>query len=99
MKAYTIAQRFSRRTALGLATAAGLLGAVGVAHAEDPIKIGLIASLSGPSAKSGEAITRGMMLAITEINAAGGVLGRPLELVRRDDEANPGKGLTASCRQ
>ncbi|MEM8595405.1 MAG: ABC transporter substrate-binding protein [Pseudomonadota bacterium] len=74
----------------------GLAFAPQQAAAEDPIKIGLIASLSGPSAKSGEAITRGMMLAISEINAAGGVLGRPLELLRRDDEANPGKGLTAA---
>lgn len=73
-----------------------MLGATSTVHAADPIKIGLIASLSGPSAKSGEAITRGMTLAMTEINAAGGVLGRPLELVRRDDEANPGKGLTAA---
>ncbi|MEM8622052.1 MAG: ABC transporter substrate-binding protein [Pseudomonadota bacterium] len=76
--------------------ALGLAFAPHHAAAEDPIKIGLIASLSGPSAKSGEAITRGMMLAISEINAAGGVLGRPLELLRRDDEANPGKGLTAA---
>ncbi|MEL6220608.1 MAG: ABC transporter substrate-binding protein, partial [Pseudomonadota bacterium] len=74
----------------------GLAFAPQQAVAEDPIKIGLIASLSGPSAKSGEAITRGMMLAISEINADGGVLGRPLELLRRDDEANPGKGLTAA---
>lgn len=87
---------FSRRAAMGATAAAGLMAAAGIAKAEEPIKIGLIASLSGPSAKSGEAITRGMTLAITEINAAGGVLGRPLELIRRDDEANPGKGLTAA---
>lgn len=68
----------------------------GQATAEEPVKIGLIASLSGPSAKSGEAITRGMRLAISEINAAGGILGRPVELLRRDDENNPGKGLTAA---
>jgi branched-chain amino acid transport system substrate-binding protein len=36
------------------------------------------------------------MLAIEEINAAGGVLGRPVELLRRDDENNPGRGLTAA---
>ncbi len=66
------------------------------ASAQETIKIGLIASLSGPSSKSGEAITRGMTLAIEEINAEGGVLGKPLELLRRDDENNPGKGLTAA---
>lgn len=66
------------------------------AAAADTVKIGLIASLSGPSAKSGEAITRGMIIAIDEINAAGGLLGKPVELLRRDDETNPGKGLTAA---
>ncbi|MEM9781412.1 MAG: ABC transporter substrate-binding protein, partial [Pseudomonadota bacterium] len=81
--------------------AAGLFAvALGVAApqatAAEPVKIGLIASLSGPSAKSGEAITRGMTLAIKEINDAGGILGRPVELLRRDDENNPGKGLTAA---
>jgi branched-chain amino acid transport system substrate-binding protein len=71
------------------------MGAVTV-QAVEPIKIGLVASLSGQSAKSGEAITRGLTIAIDEINEAGGVLGRPIELVRRDDESNPSKGLLAS---
>ena len=66
------------------------------AHANDTIKIGFIGSLSGPSAKSGEAITRGLTIAIEEINAAGGVLGKKIELLRRDDERNPGKGLIAA---
>ncbi|MCU5772090.1 ABC transporter substrate-binding protein [Erwiniaceae bacterium BAC15a-03b] len=64
--------------------------------AEDPIKVGLVAALSGQSAKSGEALTRGLTIAINEINAAGGVKGRPLQLVRRDDESNPGKGMLAA---
>lgn len=66
------------------------------AIAADKIKVGLIASLSGASAKSGEAITRGLIIAIDEINAAGGLLGRQVELLRRDDEANPAKGLIAA---
>jgi branched-chain amino acid transport system substrate-binding protein len=66
------------------------------AQAADPIKIGLVTALSGQSARAGEAISRGATIAIEEINAKGGVLGRPLELVRRDDEANPAKGLTAA---
>ncbi len=61
-----------------------------------PIPIGLVAALSGQSAVSGDAITRGLAVAIDEINAAGGVLGRPLELIRRDDESNPGKGIAAA---
>ena len=56
-----------------------------------------MAALSGASAQSGEAITRGLSLAIDEINAKGGVLGgRKLELIQRDDESNPPKGLTAA---
>ncbi|MDB5817062.1 MAG: Twin-arginine translocation pathway signal, partial [Rhizobacter sp.] len=67
------------------------------AQAADPIRIGLVATLSGPAALSGEAITRGLTVAIEEINAKGGLAGgRKLELVRRDDEANPTKGVTAA---
>jgi len=76
-------------SALGLCLAAQ-------AHAAEPIKIGVVAALSGQSAKSGEALTRGLNVAIDEINAAGGILGRPVELVRRDDESNPAKGMLAA---
>ncbi|MEP7330409.1 MAG: ABC transporter substrate-binding protein, partial [Betaproteobacteria bacterium] len=65
--------------------------------AADPVKIGLVTALSGQSAKAGEAISRGLQLAIDEINAKGGVLGgRKLELLKRDDEANPAKGQIAA---
>jgi branched-chain amino acid transport system substrate-binding protein len=84
----------TRRTLL----AAGLaLAAAGPVLANEPIKIGLVTALSGQSALAGEAITRGMQVAIDEINAKGGLLGgRKLELVRRDDEANPAKGVVAA---
>jgi branched-chain amino acid transport system substrate-binding protein len=66
------------------------------ARAADPIKIGHVAALSGPSAQSGEAITRGLTIAIDEINAKGGLLGgRQLQLLQRDDESTPPKGVTA----
>ena len=61
------------------------------------MKLGLVAALSGPSAQSGEAITRGLTVAMDEINAAGGILGgRMIELVRRDDESSPPKGVIAA---
>jgi branched-chain amino acid transport system substrate-binding protein len=67
------------------------------AFAADPIKIGQVAALSGPSAQSGEAMTRGLQIAIDEINAKGGLLkGRQLRLIQRDDESNPPKGLIAA---
>jgi branched-chain amino acid transport system substrate-binding protein len=87
-------QRVARSTMVGAVLA--LLGSVS-AFAADPIKIGQIAALSGASAQSGEAITRGLTLAIDEINAKGGLLGgRMLELVQRDDESSPPKGLIAA---
>ncbi|MBS0340907.1 MAG: ABC transporter substrate-binding protein [Proteobacteria bacterium] len=79
-----------------IAAACGVLLA-GPALAADPVKIGLVTALSGQSAKAGEAIQRGLTIAIDEINAKGGVLGgRQLQLVRRDDEANPAKGQVAA---
>ena len=88
----------SRRTLLAAGLAAGVSVAAAVTGTaqEDPIKIGLVAALSGQSAKSGEAITRGLTIAIDEINASGGLLGRQVELVSRDDESNPSKGLLAA---
>ncbi|OZI25882.1 ethanolamine utilization protein EutN [Bordetella genomosp. 9] len=90
--------RSSRRT-FTTATAALMLGLgwLPATRAAEPIKIGLVAALSGQSALSGEAITRGLQTAIDEINAQGGLLGgRQLVLVRRDDESNPAKGVTAA---
>ena len=52
--------------------------------------------MSGQSAKSGEAIVRGLSIAIDEINAKGGLLGKKVELIVRDDESNPAKGAIAA---
>jgi len=89
--------RLARRTLLSSAIALAAATLSGAALAADTIKIGLVTALSGQSALAGEAITRGMQLAIDEVNAKGGLLGgRKLELVRRDDEANPAKGVVAA---
>jgi branched-chain amino acid transport system substrate-binding protein len=66
------------------------------AQAQDSVKLGLVAAMSGQSAKSGEAIVRGLSLAIDEVNAKGGVLGKKVELLVRDDESNPAKGVVAA---
>ena len=58
----------------------------------DPILIGLDADMSKGAAQSGEAIRRGLVLAIEEINARGGVLERPLSLVVRDHRGTPARG-------
>src|SRR6266850_5796074 len=80
-----------KRLLLMIALAAAL-----PAQAQETIKIGLVTALSGQSARAGEAITRGLQVAIDELNAKGGVLGRKFELVRRDDEATPAKGVIAA---
>lgn len=89
--------RLTRRTLIAAAAATLAAAMSPLAMAADPIKIGLVTALSGQSAQAGEALTRGMSIAIDEINAKGGLLGgRKLELVRRDDEGNPAKGVVAA---
>jgi len=60
------------------------------AHAQD-IKLGFAGALSGPASFVGIEIKRGAEIAIDEINAKGGVKGRKLVLISRDDEHNPVK--------
>jgi branched-chain amino acid transport system substrate-binding protein len=94
---YALQSGTRRRAFLRVAAVAIGFAISGPLAAADVIKIGLVTALSGQSAKAGEAITRGLTIAIDEINAKGGVLGgRKFELVRRDDEANPAKGQTAA---
>ena len=57
-----------------------------------PIIVGLDADLSAGSARSGIAIQRGAEIAVAELNARGGVLGRPLQLMALDHRGNPARG-------
>ena len=57
------------------------------ARAADPIKIGLSGPYTGGSSSMGVSMRDGAKLAAAEINKAGGVLGRPIQLIERDDEA------------
>lgn len=74
---------------------AGVLGSA-LAQSNDPLRIGLIGPLTGPSADFGVPMINGAKLAIDEINAAGGYLGRPMELVIKDDAGEPDVGLQRS---
>lgn len=65
-------------------------------HAADTIHVGEYASLTGKEASFGQTSHHGVTLAIEEINAAGGVLGRPLELFYEDNETKPGESATAA---
>ena len=59
------------------------------ANAQSPILIGDISSMSGPLAIAGVPGRQGTILAVEEINKAGGVLGRQIKLVTRDDKTQP----------
>lgn len=69
--------------------AALALALASTAYAADPIKVGVVTPLSGSYAPIGKQVRWGAELAVKEINAAGGVGGRPFELLFEDEEANP----------
>lgn len=70
---------------------AALLSATALsgAYAADPIKIGVVTPLSGTYAGIGQQVKWGLELATKEVNAAGGIMGRQVELTFEDEEANP----------
>lgn len=73
--------------------AAALLGWAALASAAEPIKIGVSGPFTGGSAPMGVSMRDGVKLAAAEINAKGGVLGRQLQLVERDEEAKNERGV------
>lgn len=75
-----------------VAAATTLLTVAGSAHAADPIKIGDINHYKRLAAFA-EPYKKGIELAVGEINGAGGVLGRPLEFIFRDDNGKPGDAV------
>lgn len=64
--------------------------------ASAPIKVGHFASLTGDTATFGQSTDRGIRLRIDEANAAGGVLGRPIELITEDDRSITEEARTAA---
>ncbi|MCJ9728682.1 ABC transporter substrate-binding protein [Bradyrhizobium sp. PRIMUS42] len=62
------------------------------AQAADPIKIGLSGPFTGGSSPMGISMRDAVRLAVDEVNKSGGVLGRPLQLIERDDEAKNERG-------
>ena len=63
------------------------------AQANAPVRIGIIFPLTGGSSDMGQSALTGAQVAADEVNQAGGYMGRPLELVVRDDQADPDTGL------
>ena len=80
------------RIALIAVASASCVGAAAPAQAQDTIKIGEINSYKAQPAFL-EPYKKGWELAVEEVNAAGGVLGRKLEVISRDDNGNPGDAV------
>ena len=76
----------------GLVAAISALMAVS-AWAADPIKVGVSGPFTGGSAPMGVSMRDGVKLAVSEINAKGGVMGRQIVIVERDDEAKNERGV------
>jgi branched-chain amino acid transport system substrate-binding protein len=79
---------------IALAAACSKSGDAGGSAAGATIKVGEFASLTGKEATFGTSSHEGTVLAIEEINAAGGVLGKQLELVYEDNRSTPGESAT-----
>ena len=86
----------TRRTLVLGAAAAPLLGRIAAAQPGEPLRIGWLAALTGPSAGPTVGFNRGVTLAVEELNAARGVRGRPVELVTRDTQGDPAKAVAAT---
>ena len=87
-----------RRTLLaGAAALAGLSALPGRALAQGaPIKIGTLTPLTGAGGPYGPVMVKAVKAVIDEVNAAGGVLGRKVELISEDDQTNPEAGVRAA---
>jgi branched-chain amino acid transport system substrate-binding protein len=64
--------------------------------ASEPIRIGYLPALTGPSSSTGIGINRGTLLAVDEINKSGGINGRQIELIVRDTQSDPTKAVNAA---
>lgn len=88
-----------RELTIGMAAAAGAsaLGFPRPAIAQsEPIRIGWLAALTGPSSAPAIGFNRGVLFAVDTLNAAGGVKGRKIELLTRDTQGDPTKAVNAT---
>ena len=89
----------TRRQALASAAAAAIAGTVArpAIAAKEPILMGYLPALTGPSSSTGIGINRGVQLAVEELNAAGGIDGRQIELITRDTQSDPTKAVNGAA--
>ncbi len=77
-----------------IAAAALASGAGAMAQSPVPIKVGVILPLSGGAGPQGQHVTEAIQAMAALVNEAGGVLGRPIEVLVRDDESTPAVGVS-----
>ncbi|MYL82815.1 ABC transporter substrate-binding protein [Desulfovibrio aerotolerans] len=75
-----------------------LFVAAGPASAAEPIRLGAVLSVTGPASFLGEPEKNTILMEVDKINAAGGVLGRPVEVIILDDETDVNKAVLAVDR-
>jgi branched-chain amino acid transport system substrate-binding protein len=86
-----------RRFALGTAATAAAAGLARPAIGQtEPIRVGWLAALTGPSSAPAVGFNRGVLWAADAINAAGGVKGRRVEVLTRDTQGDPTKAVNAT---
>lgn len=78
------------------AIVAGSLCAPGILRAETAIKLGVLTPLTGAGASDGPRMVKAMQAVVEEVNKAGGVIGRSIELVVEDDQTNPEAAVRAA---
>lgn len=81
-----------------MAVCVAALGMAGTLEAADKIKIGFNAPLTGFAASDGKSSSEGAKLAVEQINAAGGINGKMLELVIYDDQAKPAQSILIASK-
>ena len=89
-----------RRFTLGATAAAAGVSTLGLPRLllaqSEPIKIGWLAALTGPSSAPAIGFNRGVLFAAEAINAGGGVKGRKIEIITRDTQGDPTKAVNAT---